>query len=94
MFSTEVWKAITTTPRITASIATAEIACDATLDTMFWFPLPLYCTTMTVPPVATATKTLIKNIFSESTILTALTAATPEEAIIAVLIKLIKIIKA
>ncbi|MNJ51182.1 hypothetical protein D3C77_464800 [compost metagenome] len=47
---------------------------------------------MTVPPVAMATNTLIKNILSESTILTALTAATPEELIIAVFSRLINTI--
>ena len=43
---------------------------------------------MTVPPVDTATNTLIRNMLSESTILTALTADTPEELIMAVFTRL------
>ena len=75
-------------------MVTADIACVAVLETIIVFPLPLYCATITVPPVATAINTLTKKIFNESTILTALTAATPAELIIAVFKKLIKIKKA
>ncbi|MNP14200.1 hypothetical protein D3C76_1065130 [compost metagenome] len=63
-------------------------------DTIRSFPLPLYCATTTVPPVATATNTLIRKIFSESTIFTALTAAIPDELIIAVFTRLSPIMKA
>ncbi|MNE20487.1 hypothetical protein D3C80_1136110 [compost metagenome] len=75
-------------------MATADMACAAALLTISLFPLPLYCATITVPPVATATNTLIRKMLSESTILTALTAATPEELIMAVFSKLIKIMNA
>jgi hypothetical protein len=71
-----------------AAKVTAVSEAAAALDTMLSFPLPLYCATTTVPPVAKATKTLTRNIFRESTILTALIAATPEELIIAVLTRL------
>ncbi|MNR58305.1 hypothetical protein D3C85_1792750 [compost metagenome] len=57
-------------------------------DTIRSFPFPLYCATTTVPPVATAINTLMRKIFKESTIFTALTAATPEELTMAVFTKL------
>ncbi|MNE53169.1 hypothetical protein D3C80_1478800 [compost metagenome] len=67
-----------------AIIVTDVILPAAARETIWLFPLPLYCATTTVPPVATATNTLIRKIFSESTIFTALTADTPDELIIAV----------
>ncbi|MNM87638.1 hypothetical protein D3C81_998270 [compost metagenome] len=68
-----------------ANSRTEDTEPEEALDTIASFRLPLYCATTTVPPVATATNTLIRKIFRESTIFTALTAATPEELIIAVL---------
>ena len=59
-------------------------ACTAAFDIIAGSLFPLYCATITVPPVAIATKTLSKNRFNESTMLTALTAATPDELTIAV----------
>ncbi|MNN83223.1 hypothetical protein D3C81_2002420 [compost metagenome] len=63
---------------------TEDTAPAVALDTMRSFPLPLYCATTTVPPVEMAINTLIRKIFSESIIFTALIAATPDELIIAV----------
>jgi len=79
------------TPPINVS---TDTACEAVEDTMRGFPLPLYCATRTVPPVARATNRLTMNILSESTMLTALTAATPEELTMAVFSMLMSTIKA
>ncbi|MMZ49971.1 hypothetical protein D1872_116790 [compost metagenome] len=77
-----------------ASKETEEMVPDAALETMRSLPLPLYCATTTVPPVDTATNTLIRKIFKESIIFTALTAAIPDELIMAVFTKLRPTIKA
>ncbi|MNI63518.1 hypothetical protein D3C73_1188940 [compost metagenome] len=63
---------------------TDETTPEVALETIRSLPLPLYWATTTVPPVDTAMNTLIRKIFNESIILTALTAATPDELIIAV----------
>ena len=83
-----------TPPIISATRATAEMACAAEREAFSRFPLPVYCATMTVPPVASAINTLSRKTFSESTIPTALTAAVPAELIMAVFNRLRQAINA
>ncbi|MNC40788.1 hypothetical protein D3C75_895210 [compost metagenome] len=78
------WNTMPNKPMAKAISDTEDTAPAAALETISSFPLPLYCATTTVPPVDTAMNTLIRKIFSESIIFTALIAATPEELIIAV----------
>lgn len=66
-----------------------ESAWEAAFETIFGLPLPRYCATITVPPMATAIKILTIKKFNESTMLTALIAVTPAELIIAVFINCI-----
>ena len=73
--------------------ATADIACAEAFEKAAEFPAPLYCATITVPPVAKAINTFKIKMFSESTMLTAATAASPDELIIAVLSRLSRTIK-
>ncbi|MNC55774.1 hypothetical protein D3C75_1053230 [compost metagenome] len=73
---------------------TDDTAPAVALETIRSLPLPLYWATTTVPPVETAMNTLIRKIFSESIILTALIAATPDELIIAVFTRFRPTIKA
>jgi len=92
--NTALWKIIMSPPIKIAKKVVAAIAPAAERETIFSSPFPLYCATITVPPVATAIKTLSRNIFMESTIFTALTASTPAELIIAVLKKFMNTINA